>query len=403
MMIIIIYQKKKQIDKLEFLKQTYAKFNEKYTSENIIEMLAPHLMDDCSSGLMLANILGENEIQLWSSYLAINNKMNLLSCLISYTHNRCDSTDFINSLENKKKTDLVEKFSLNGIANFDTTVLTDENLLKVYWENRHLTTKSDANEKYQIKKYNPIAYLHYINYQLKFNEWNVDEILDILINMTEDELLKHRDSFHSLEKIISKIDDNLYNEKVVVVAFKFLNMNHHRKLLKAIRKYFFDNPLDLLNLMDVKYELWYTVKMQYYLPDDYYSDNEKLVHFADAFINCPQQNRMDNIIAMQTLGEIFARTSRKNGDIFIPISLRKIIEHTKNEELRKGYLIGYTNTFEARFVDDGTNEREISKQFEEKAKEIELHYPETARIFRMIANDHKSESERIKKDHLIGY
>ena len=66
-------------------------------------------------------------------------------------------------------------------------------------------------------------------------------------------------------------------------------------------------------------------------------------------------------------------------------------------------MIGYTNTFEARFVDDGTREQELSILFKEKAKEIELDFPETASLFRMIANDHIRESNRMKKDSMIGY
>jgi len=390
-------------DKLDILKEKFMILKETYSCENLINLLASHLKDDYSTGLMLANILDEKEIHAWSIYFAENDRMELLSHMLSHEKFKFDLKKFFNSLDSKKKIELIEKFSLNSNIKLDSTILTDNNLLKVYWENRRLTNKSDLNDKYFIKKYNPTAYLQYVNYHQKFMEWNIDEILDILIDISQDELLKHRDSLYSIEEMITKIDDNIYNEKIVIVAFKFMKSSYHRKLYKSIRKYFFENPLELLNLMNSKYEMWYTIKMSYYLPDDYSSDINKLLNFSNTFQNYSALGSTDNIIAAQTLGEILARTSRKNGDIFIPITLRDIIEKAQNEELKRGYLIGYTNTFEARFVDDGTREQELSILFKEKAKEVELDFPETASLFRMIANDHIRESNRMKKDNLIGY
>lgn len=96
---------------------------------------------------------------------------------------------------------------------------------------------------------------------------------------------------------------------------------------------------------------------------------------------------------ISTLGSILGRSSLGTDGIFPHENVRVALEKYSNDALTRGVATGWFNSRGARFVQDGLNERKMELQYRAYARDMELEYPQTAKILSSIADDYRWEAK----------
>ena len=74
--------------------------------------------------------------------------------------------------------------------------------------------------------------------------------------------------------------------------------------------------------------------------------------------------------------------------------IRKILEEIDNTDLDLHVMIAFQNTKSFRIVTDGSDQKAMMKKYKNKAIELEICYPHTSSILRMISEDYEMHARR---------
>ncbi|WP_250135786.1 hypothetical protein [Spiroplasma attinicola] len=385
------------------LKELFNDMKNKY--DNLVEKISTALNDKIVSGYILSEILSFEEINLAFDFLLETQKFNTLISLLEITYNELDTINYLHSISRENLEKIIKLFGINNIVNFNKEILQDNDLLRLYWENRIIFNNSSLEEINQIKKFNSLGYLQYLDRHIDYKLWNIPEILELLMNLTEEDLKKEIHLYY-LEDILYKINDNFYNNVVISASFKFYFLCKREKMFKSIRRFLLENPIEFIKIIlksTFGTSVGFNIRWNYYFPDDFEKKPELLENFADVFYNYELDDKNEKKHILSVLGEILARSTKYSSNLFIPNCLRKIIEKYKSVDIRLGFALGHYNAIGVRSLDDGTVDLNLSKKYETKALEIEIEFPETAKIFYDISNQYKRSANERKQEGLVGF
>lgn len=94
------------------------------------------------------------------------------------------------------------------------------------------------------------------------------------------------------------------------------------------------------------------------------------------------------------VGSILGKAPDGDDGIFPIETVRKLLKIKKNEELTTAVARGKINSLGLRDVEDGKKEREKSDIYKMQARAMEIDYPQTSVILRILANFYERESKR---------
>lgn len=391
-------------ENIDEFKKRYNSMKTEYNSDELVKKISISLKNNWWNGEILSEILTSEEIEISFNFLLNKKHFHILSSLLChiYKNKKIDTINLLNSISRENLEKIITIFGSHNVIEFNNKILKDEKLCKLYWENRSRIISYNDEEFNQIKKFNPLLYIYYLNHKVDFKLWNISEILYILKNNISNQIKKQDIYIESLKDVLHKINNNIYNLEVVTVSFKFYQLCFSEKIFKSIKVFLFENPQYLLKFLSNKNEFSFIIGIEYYFPDNFEENTDLLENFCKEFWNYESKDELNKNYILQSLGQIFARSTKLSSDLFIPLCLRKIIEKFKNKEIRKGFVIGHLNAIGVKTVDDGKNDRDLAKKYREKVFEIEINFPETAEILISIAEQYESEANNLKKEDLIG-
>ena len=243
-----------------------------------------------------------------------------------------------------------------------------------------------------LLKYYPADLLHYCYDTIKDSPTDhMHMVLDIVnaIRSANHKGLQpmHLDQYE-LSEILQTVDQALYTNEWGNLSFALYTEGLIENPNKGSNKYCFYHPLDLIQIVENNHERLFEVSNKYYLPACAYDDQASLMRFSEALV------KSDHVYL---LGSILGQSLKDSDGIFPHESIRDLLEHLNNEKVDSEVYIGYVNSRGARWVRDGSDQRQLGKQFEDQSHFLEIIYPHTAAILWHIARDYMREAQY---DHL---
>ena len=159
---------------------------------------------------------------------------------------------------------------------------------------------------------------------------------------------------------------------------------------QCMSRYFFRNPDKLLEKIRGDDALYFEFQWHYRLPSEAFFDIGQLLHWTDVMINASDSDA-DKVTLV---GSILGKAPDGDDGIFPIETVRKLLKIKKNEELTTAVARGKINSLGLRDVEDGKKEREKSDIYKMQARAMEIDYPQTSVILRILANFYERESKR---------
>lgn len=179
--------------------------------------------------------------------------------------------------------------------------------------------------------------------------------------------------------------------RIIECQLKFaIGFTSSRGLLKheydyfpqCMSQYFFRNPDKLLEKIREDNKLYFDFQWHYRLPSEAFSDIEQLLRWTDILINASNTDKS----TIYLVGSILGKSPDGIDGIFPHGAVRRLLEIKKNERLTNAVACGKINSLGAKIVEDGKKEKEKADIYKMQAKEMEIDYPQTSVILRILAD-----------------
>ena len=163
----------------------------------------------------------------------------------------------------------------------------------------------------------------------------------------------------------------------------------------CLRTYFFSHPDKIVARFYADSSAFYRhFHFDYTLPNVAYENLDTFISWTDFIYDAGKAEPY----LISTLGSILGRSSLGTDGIFPHENVRVALEKYSNDALTRGVATGWFNSRGARFVQDGLNERKMELQYRAYARDMELEYPQTAKILSSIADDYRWEAKHDQLD-----
>lgn len=243
-----------------------------------------------------------------------------------------------------------------------------------------------------LLKYYPAGLLHYCYDTIKDSPTeHIHMVLDIVNAIRSANHIGLHPAHmaeYELTETLKAVDQVLYTDEWGKLGFDLYSEGLIEYPTEGANKYCFYHPMDLIQIVENNHERLFEVSNKYYLPACAYDDQASLVRFSEALV------KSDHVYL---LGSILGRSLKGSDGIFPHESIRDLLEHLNNEKVDSEVYIGYVNCRGARWIRDGSDQRQLGKQFEDQSHLLEITYPHTAAILWHIARDYMREAQY---DHL---
>lgn len=281
---------------------------------------------------------------------------------------------------------VLKRLNRSGIEDW----LTSPKMKQIYWQHRWMIDYDE--QTYQsLLKYNPGGLLMWIYRCIGSQEVDVQKIFEVLYLINKNGC---NVDASLLPMIIRKVDKQFYSDEwaelcVNLYCSGFLK-HEYGYFPQYMSRYFFRNPDKLLEKIRGDDALYFEFQWHYRLPSEAFFDIGQLLHWTDVMINASNSDA-DKVTLV---GSILGKAPDGDDGIFPIETVRKLLKIKKNEELTTAVARGKINSLGLRDVEDGKKEREKADTYKMQAREMEIDYPQTSVILRILANFYERESKR---------
>lgn len=372
-------------------------YNHNLVLEKIISVMPNNGSDGCF--LFESKLNSEDKDFVTLELLKVKKYYTLSTFIARNTEE--EKNNLFNGLDKETLIELIP-FIQNGYY-VPKRVLESEELTKLFFQHRHMNESCSENEKSLIKKHNPVAYFQWILYHQKDEDWDIQEIISVMCNISKDNITSS--DYYVLEEILLKLDENYYNEDIVRLEFMLLPIINRNGLPNGLRRYLTENPNEYLTVIDSTQEEVIPLKIKYELMSDMRFPNDftiqQVTPFIYSLIHHESGDTDKNKAIRHHLGEIIARSFGHTEKEYLPLALKELLEDIDDTEVNYGVYIGYENSIGVRTVTDGSPEIEQALRLEAEAKQCEIAFPSAAHILRMLASARRYKAARDKEERLM--
>lgn len=268
--------------------------------------------------------------------------------------------------------------------------LTSPKMKQIYWQHRWMIDYDE--QTYQsLLKYNPGGLLMWIYRCIEQQEMDIQKVFEVLYLINKN---KCNIDASLLPMIIRKVDNQFYSDEwaelCVNLYYNGFLKHEYGYFPQCMSRYFFRNPDKLLEKIRGDDALYFEFQWHYRLPSEAFFDIGQLLHWTDVMINASDSDA-DKVTLV---GSILGKAPDGDDGIFPIETVRKLLKIKKNEELTTAVARGKINSLGLRDVEDGKKEREKSDIYKMQARAMEIDYPQTSVILRILANFYERESKR---------
>lgn len=353
-------------------------------TDGIISLLA-YMEDDSAWGVFLSSRLNEREYSLVAHRASEIEKKDILAGLLSCGE-LSRATEIFITLPERMQEVVLKRLNRSGIEDW----LTSPKMKQIYWQHRWMIDYDE--QTYQsLLKYNPGGLLMWIYRCIEQQEMDIQKVFEVLYLINKN---KCNIDASLLPMIIRKVDNQFYSDEwaelCVNLYYNGFLKHEYGYFPQCMSRYFFRNPDKLLEKIRGDDALYFEFQWHYRLPSEAFFDIGQLLHWTDVMINASDSDA-DKVTLV---GSILGKAPDGDDGIFPIETVRKLLKIKKNEELTTAVARGKINSLGLRDVEDGKKEREKSDIYKMQARAMEIDYPQTSVILRILANFYERESKR---------
>ena len=353
-------------------------------TDGIISLLA-YMEDDSAWGVFLSSRLNEREYSLVAHRTSEIGEKDILAGLLSCGE-LSRATEIFITLPERMQEVVLKRLNRSGIEDW----LTSPKMKQIYWQHRWMIDYDE--QTYQsLLKYNPGGLLMWIYRCIEQQEMDIQKVFEVLYLINKN---KCNIDASLLPMIIRKVDNQFYSDEwaelCVNLYYNGFLKHEYGYFPQCMSRYFFRNPDKLLEKIRGDDALYFEFQWHYRLPSEAFFDIGQLLHWTDVMINASDSDA-DKVTLV---GSILGKAPDGDDGIFPIETVRKLLKIKKNEELTTAVARGKINSLGLRDVEDGKKEREKSDIYKMQARAMEIDYPQTSVILRILANFYERESKR---------
>lgn len=397
-----------------FVEAIDGNFNIEQSNRNkIMCKLLDNLYQKYDHKLLFEKIIAN--LQSYSSWYSIKIKLPLssddISCIVEILKREKRygllvsflediNPDYINKVIEQENSELVLEM-LPFIAQYPQIpngIDTNLSYEKIYYANRGMYNDIPKEEREKIKQYNPKYFLRWMCYKDDIEPLEIDEIIEVIANLP----IEDYQDCDDLVTLFDRLDKLTTDERVAQLEIKYLSVNNiYADMFNGVSRYYYENPGELLNILTTGGDeqksghLAFQLGVQYQLPKNFDEDIDKLYRFISLFMQFEDKNK--EVSLKHFLGGVLARTFNLAHTNDLPELLMGILEKCQDENVNIGVVAGYTNSMGARIVTDGNDLKQLAEKYRQKVNEIEISYPQSAKILRYLANDRERVAKKDKE------
>ncbi len=372
------------------MKETIRKeaFCSVYTSIGIIgiEKLIDQMEDISQWGWLIANNVNEEQQQEIAEKALDYGKINILAGILDQS-----STEIFKAVYHKvHKDDRKQLFICMYRTDLMDLLETEEEKAQ-YWYGKRMY-KYSADVYANFLKYYPAGLLHYCHETIKDSlVEHMHRIIDIInairIANSKGFQLTHMDEYE-LEEILKTVDQALYTDQWGKLSTELYEEGLIENLNEGATQYYFFHPINLIQYIENDHSRLFEISNKYILPACAYNDQISLARFAETLVKSDQA---------YLLGSILGQSPKGSDGIFPHESIRDLLEQLNNDKVDLEVYTGYVNSRGARWVRDGSDQKQLGELFEHQSHLLEITHPHTATVLRYIARGYMREAQY---DHL---
>ena len=344
--------------------------------DGILKLLA-YMEDDSAWGAFLSSHLNGQEYSLFTHKANEIGKNNILTGLLS-SGDLSLATEMFITLPKQIQEFVLERVTRSDIDDW----LTSPKMNQTYWQYRRML-EYDEWAYQNLLKCNPGGLLMWIYRCLASQEADIKKIFEVFYSINKNGCVIDASL---LSTIIRKVDKQFYSDEwaelcVSLYCNGFLK-HEYGYFPQCMRQYFFRNPDKLLEKIREDNKLYFDFQWHYRLPSEAFSDIEQLLRWTDILINASNTDKS----TIYLVGSILGKSPDGIDGIFPHGAVRRLLEIKKNERLTNAVACGKINSLGAKIVEDGKKEKEKADIYKMQAKEMEIDYPQTSVILRILAD-----------------
>ena len=379
---------------------------ERIQTEKIRESVFARIYEDCGAETIARLACCMEDEYFWGAFLAKNTpkaiiiriakevrstgKMLMLSGLLN-TLPLPEATEIFFSLLLEEQKIVLPALQRDDISEW----LTSPEMEQLYWKSKLLYQYEDS-AYHKLLKYNPCGILPlFFNEESSLN--NHDMVSEVFSAIAVcDEI---RDT-SLLVEIVQKCDKKGYSDNWAELCLRFYNRGVFKQwgsfYPDCLRIYFFRHPEQICKALDSMDGSLFRdhFHYNYRFPNEAYNDYDRFLAWSDYLY----EKSVDNSELFLAMSSIFGKSIAGQDGIFPHEFVRSVLEIYSNELLTADVAIEKMNSFGARWVQDGLNEKKTAAEYQKNARKVELNYPQTAEILRRIARHFEWESKSDRQE-----
>lgn len=332
-------------------------------------------------GKLLAEIKIKSSVFIMSQAMISSNKMNILGGFLSKVKDTY-AKEIFKSLPKDKRLVVVKCMERCDIQEWKLSGEEEANYwsVKAMWEYNEYAFNA-------ILKHNPKGLLFYCEKVIKAGDADaiktVIKVLNQIVSNTD--ITELNLGLYDIHSLVKRVDSIHYSEEWCRLCRTLMEKGFLKKYTEGLKKYYFYNPCNFYKHIKSNDDMYFQAALYYTLPDDAYRDYEALVDFT---------NNMINYNEIHLMGSIVGRTKDDEDGCFPHKDIMRLLEEINNEEFDQKVLAGKQNAGGLRAVSDGTEEGRLAEVYYDRANQLSIEYPHTARILEGMARDYENESRR---------
>ncbi len=266
----------------------------------------------------------------------------------------------------------------------------DDDEIREYWRSKEML-RYDADDYAALMKHNPCGILMYLNVESdKYPDLCVEMATEVLSAVLEEDLDLSRRYKDEIASVISHIDKVYYSDEWAELCFKLVKKKMITQYPEGVCRYFFRHPNQIKDLVLSSITERYSFRENFRLPKEAYSNYSSFKYFFDTLESFNDSEGNFQIL----IGTILGKNIKGTDGHFPHEFIRKLLEDYDSRELDRDIAELYESLYGIRTVEDGKPQRKKAKEFMNFADKLQMDYPHSASVLRMISKEYENEANR---------
>ena len=375
-----VFEREKQARMIR--EQAFRAMRDEYGIDAVVK-LAGCMEDSREWGGFLGKNLLDDEYLVVASLLSSGKEMQSLAGLVSSVDLQ-RATEIYNSLSPEDQELLLPLLYRDDIGEW----LGSPEKERIYWQDKQLLKFND-HAYHSLLKYNPCGLLLLFVQENKTSDSfnRLIEVVQAIVstnNFSDTDLLTHvvqeYDSLPYLEEW-AELCLTLYDKSAFKGSYGYYPV--------CLRTYFFIHPNRIIARYYADPRAFNRHFFHYMLPNEAYENYKAFETWTDYLYDAAKEE--PDLISL--LGSTLSKSGLGKDGVFPHEFVRTVLEKYSNDDLTRSVAIEWLRSRGARFVQDGLVEKKQELQYRGYARNMELEYPQTAKILSIIADDYHWEAK----------